>query len=444
MGGLGRSSFCSCRRLSGCLRGFSVNGGGDGRSNYSNEEGTITQPLRIVKKSREHSTKEKERPNWYTDAGLEYSLPAPAHSEQRSTSRLASQHVVDATPSGNIPPTAIVEEREPTPPPKFEPVGPSLEGPPYEGYHDSEAPTVTQRSGLVMAYVPGDSRPASPLHSPTSSSLSQAQVHVSPPSQFAQPLPQRRTLPRPPSRTSSPSIPHSERRAQHQQSAPPPPRPAPQRQGLRPTASFRDSLKTQSYLPPRVAFDPRVAYGDKDRSSYFNIPEEPSLHDVDPASFYTASVSSIYSTGARRTRTTSITPSSLYSQSTYSLPQTQPHQSFEQPQAHYPARESIRSPAPSVHSVTSQPSSHIAQQSFSGIQQYQPPSSAPAHMSTYQPTTYQPTIYQPTAYQPTSYQSQQFQQQYHQPQQSAYPTTAYQQHPVSNPHPSNGYHPTAY
>ena len=256
---------------------------GDAQSNYSNEEGTTVQPLRIVKKSREPSVSQKERPNWYADAGLERPLPVPPRSPRNVPA--SQQSVNHAHRLSDVPPTPILEEREPTPPPIFEPIGPSLDGPPYEGY--DEPPPQPERTGLVMAYVPGDSRPASPLHSPTSPSYNISQIHIPPPPPLIQPHP--RSLP---TSSSPPPVPSSsvprEASTPLRRPAIPSPRPPAQRQGLRPTASYRDSLKTKRYLPPRVVFDPRVAYGDKARSSYFNdTPEEPLPQDVDPASFYT-------------------------------------------------------------------------------------------------------------------------------------------------------------
>lgn len=253
---------------------------GDGRSNYSNEEGTATQPLRIVKKSREPSVKEKERPSWYADAGLDgHQRSASTSSRQRAPNSL---HVANSLPNHSTEPVHLEEDREPTPPPMFEAVGPSLEGPPYEGYGEPQP----QQPGLVMAYAPGDSRPASPLQSPTTSPTL-TQVYVSSPPPLIQPLPGRRTLPVPPSRSPVPASLPRELREQQHLSVPQPPRPSGHRPNLRPTASYRDSLKSKSYVPPRVAFDPRIAYGEKDRSSYYDVPEGSPPPDIDPASFYT-------------------------------------------------------------------------------------------------------------------------------------------------------------
>jgi hypothetical protein len=245
-------------------------------SSTDNEQrtGSSIQPLRVVKKSRQPSLrKEKERPNWYAEAGLnDSSTSASVGPAQPAPVR---QTAVNPTTSNYASPQPVFPEREMTPPPMFEPVGPSLDGPPYDGYGDSTAP---QRPGLVMAYVPGESRPASPLYSPTSPPPS----HMLLPPNLVQPVPERRSLPPPP----PPGAPSPEPRILHQ-SSPPPPRPPVQRSSPRPiTTSYRDNLKSKSYLPPRITFDPRVAYGGAERSAYHASEEMPPA-DIDPASFYT-------------------------------------------------------------------------------------------------------------------------------------------------------------
>ncbi|KAI0698589.1 hypothetical protein BC835DRAFT_644766 [Cytidiella melzeri] len=381
-------------------------------TSLSSEQGAstpATQPLRVVKRQRQPSTrKQKERPNWYAEAGLGDGPPsAPAETTRPS---LASQIVPSTTSSNSLLRQPSVVERESTPPPMFEPIGPSLDGPPYDGYGDPPPPP--RRQGLVMTYVPGDSRPASPLHSPTSPSLSHAPASAP---TLLQPLADRRHLPRPSMHESlSPSVtpqPYS-----HHHSAPPPPRPPVQRPSPRPTSAYRDNLKSSSYASTRLVFDPRVAYGGSERSSYYDMREDLPPGDIDPASFYTASVSSIYSasTTAKRMSLSPPAPSSIYTQPSrpqpaYSQPASQ-HQA--QPQhlgLSYPDRQAMRSPAPSVRTVASQPSENY-QQSYGARTGYQTQSqSPPSRWSTYQPTTYQPTAYQQqpqqqSAYQPTSYQ----------------------------------------
>ncbi|KAI0340927.1 hypothetical protein BDW22DRAFT_369635 [Trametopsis cervina] len=257
----------------------------------SSDAGLKTQPLRVVKKSRPSSAgREKERPSWYAEAQLDTvnTPPAPAPRPQRQPSppRSSLSHSISViSRSGN-------GEREPTPPPMFEPIGPSLDGPPYEGF-DGQNPAT---QGLVMTYVPGDSRPASPLHSPTSPSLAPAYPQAPP---LVQPSAERRSLPRPlPHAAPSVSPPVSPPPRQPYQSASPPPRqtyqsvPQPRvpvpRVSPRPVTSY--NARPKSYAPPRIAFDPRVAYGGADSkgSSYFaNREELPPPTNIDPASFYT-------------------------------------------------------------------------------------------------------------------------------------------------------------
>ena len=110
-----------------------------------------------------------------------------------------------------------------TPPPMFEPVGPNLDGPAYDE--------------VVMSYVPGDSRPSSPVS----------------------------TTPRP------------------NTVVPPPPPPPIQRQP--PQRPISTQVQRPQYPPPRrrVGFDPMSAYKSKPA---FTPGLEPTPERVDPSSFY--------------------------------------------------------------------------------------------------------------------------------------------------------------
>lgn len=226
------------------------NGGARGAS-----PAPTVQPLRILKKApRAHAdgAKGKERPSWLAEAQLEpHPAPAPAHAG-------AALGRSDTMRS----------ERMVTPPPMFTDVGPSLEGPPYEG--------------VVLAYAPPDSPPASPLHSPppTEHALAFAPAPVpSPPPHAPVQRHGRRSLPQPPPappRELSPLNVAAVRPAH--QSLP------------QPVAATRAAATyaKQSFITPRVAFDPRVAYGNPGaRSSYFDMAQqEPPPTKVEASALY--------------------------------------------------------------------------------------------------------------------------------------------------------------
>lgn len=134
-----------------------------------------------------------------------------------------------------------------TPPPMFEPVGPSYDGPQYEE--------------VVMNYVPGNSRPSSPV-SVLSTSYG--------PTVLAPALP-------PQPQTANP-------RPNTNMGIPPPPQqpPAKHQPGPRPMQS---QPQRPQYQPPRrrVGFDPMSAYRSK---SVFTSGLEPTPEKIDPSAFY--------------------------------------------------------------------------------------------------------------------------------------------------------------
>lgn len=241
-----------------------VSGNGKAKSEEpANEWQAEVRPLRIAKKNTA-TRREKERPSWYTEAQL---------GEQRRPTLHVSSGAV-AAPATRImspppPISAYPEERNSTPPPMFTAVDNSLDGPPYEG--------------VVMSYIPGDSRPASPLHSPPpiAAPMPFSAAHSASP-----PL-GRRSLPQPPqanARPYTPSISPSARMQQQHQSLPAPARQLPQRASPRPSTTY--SLKPPSFAP-RLTFDPRVAYGSEKSSLFNNTPvEEPPPAKIDAAALY--------------------------------------------------------------------------------------------------------------------------------------------------------------
>ncbi|TCD69694.1 hypothetical protein EIP91_006711 [Steccherinum ochraceum] len=183
----------------------------------------------------------------------------------------------------------MLSYRETTPPPVFEAMGPSLDGPPYEGAYSYD----NASSQITLTYTGGDSRPASPLTgtSPNYSSFSQAHHPLS--QHIPQPQPRHRPpLPQPPQFhqphiVTSPSPPHP-----HLAPTlfPPVPRssPIPRSQPVRATPSPRPATV---YNPPqsRVIFNPQVAYT---RKLGFEPTEEQPTVRYDASSFYNAAVSS--------------------------------------------------------------------------------------------------------------------------------------------------------
>jgi hypothetical protein len=254
-----------------------IRGNGNGKaksdgSEYDDDAYEATQgvqPLRIAKKGttsvQPELGREKERPSWFAEAQLGGPTQDAATPDTNQGAPLRRSDT-------------MFSERLPTPPPEFTPVGPSLDGPPYDG-------PVT-----VLTYVPGDSRPASPLHSPIP-------VHAplpSAPPRLSQSPSNRRSLPQPPqvdqrSFSASPAPPIRT----HYHSLPAPARPSPPRTSPRPTTTY--SAKP-AYVAPRVAFDPRLAYASAQKSSYFDVARgtEPLPAKVNAASLYRYAYSPIY------------------------------------------------------------------------------------------------------------------------------------------------------
>lgn len=406
------------------------------------------QPLRIVKKAgaiaQPGSVKEKERPSWFAEAQLDAGPPRGA--SQPAASFRAQVYRSDS-----------IASRSDTPPPVFTPIGPSLDGPPYEA------------SGVVLTYTSADSRPASPLHSPVSAqaSLTGTPFVQSPIATHAPAVPythgrsgsgSRRSLPQPP-------------QSQSQPQSPPPQSPSPAR-SLSPAVQTRPAHESlpaaRRVLPssgsprpmstftarsvydgPRLAFDPKLAYTSA-KSSLFDSQQEPMPAKVDAAALYSSAVSSLYSStksgpAARAVPGAKLATPSIYSanspysnapasrpQSSYYLPQNQGAVSQSPGNSYGPSREAMKSPAPSEASVASHQSSSSPynQQPTSGRYGYQ------AVQSSYRAGT----GYQATPYQPTSYQSGPYQGAVNQ-QSSARPatTTAYQPNTYQN-----SYQPTAY
>lgn len=193
------------------------------------QEEPAVRPLRIVKKSQTAAYKKAVEASSYQSDDL---AGGPAASSDGGASLSRSFSVLS------------VGRR--TPPPMFEAVGPSYDGPEYN----------ENENEVVMSYVPGNSRPSSPV---SVLSVDSYQPPALPPHpQMVNSRPNTNMGMRPP-----PPPP-----AQYR----PPPRPAP------PPAQ-----RTQYQPRRRVGFDPMSAYKSK---SAFTPGLEPTPEKVDPSAFY--------------------------------------------------------------------------------------------------------------------------------------------------------------
>lgn len=187
------------------------------------QEEPAVRPLRIVKKSQTAAYMKAVEARSYKSNTLP-DCPAPSSDEGASLARSFS----------------ILSVGRGTPPPVFEPVGPSLDGP---DYHE-----------VIMSHVPGNSRPSSPM-----SVLSDS---------YHPPVP-------PPPRVvdSRPNM----------AMPPPPPPPVQHQPAQRPMST--QALRPQYQQQPRrrVGFDPMSAYKSK---SAFTPGLDPTPERVDPSSFY--------------------------------------------------------------------------------------------------------------------------------------------------------------
>ena len=195
------------------------------------QEEPAVRPLRIVKKSQIAAYKKAVEAKAYHSNTLPGGPPSSSD-EGASLARSFS----------------VLSAGQRTPPPMFESVGPSLDGPDYEQ--------------VVMSYVPGNSRPSSPMSLLSTDS-------------YRPPVP-----PPPPIADSRPN-----------RVRPPPPLPPIQRQpAQKPTPTQAQRSQYQQQPRRRVGFDPMSAYKSKPA---FTPDLEPTPEKVDPSSFYKC-VSSVH------------------------------------------------------------------------------------------------------------------------------------------------------
>ncbi|OBZ70445.1 Serine/threonine-protein kinase CBK1 [Grifola frondosa] len=238
------------------------------RRDNSSASSSRTEPLRVVKKM-----PVKEHPRWLaTDAEREESRPS-SPPPQASTPRRPVQ-AAHSEQSNSIRNLYDELDREATPPPVFTAVGPSLDGPPYEGF--------------VLTYNPGDPRPPSSLSNNSSSDIPTAPSLAANTSNLPSIPRSQRALPTPPqstSRLSASSYPSGHSVSSHQ------PGPAPSSLvnciDHRPAALYKHGGSGTG--PPRVSFNPQMAYGTT--SLPFQPAQEPEPQIVDAAAFYNHAVS---------------------------------------------------------------------------------------------------------------------------------------------------------
>lgn len=218
------------------------------------------RPLFIQKKSARQSQAEKERPSWFNEAqlgGSSSSGQPQGSSQPTSTARRALPTPVKPKqrPPQHVIPDEPEEDRS-LPPPPFAPVGESLDGPAYERY-PGEAQRRPSGAGVILSYNGEDlsaSPPPSPLRSP-----------VTP----VQELNMRR-------RDTPPRLNASPNPYQHMQYQAPQARRQASRQTLAQCPTPPPLMARQQYVPPppRMDFNPSVAYETTRPSIFGQLPME--------------------------------------------------------------------------------------------------------------------------------------------------------------------------
>lgn len=196
------------------------------------------QPLRIHKKS-DSLPKSNERSNWYD----ELNLGDASDLSQGASSSSAPRHQV---------PSEDEEEDHTLAPPPFEPVGPNLDGPPFEE--------------VVLSYSGIASSPPSPLTSPQPTH-SLLPTHQQP--QYRSP----RSSPHP-ERPVSPWSPQPQQPNSHYS--------MPYYMGSRPAISY---IPSKPVVQPRMGFDPAVAYT-RPTGGFVTSPRPAEVRNIDATAFY--------------------------------------------------------------------------------------------------------------------------------------------------------------
>lgn len=216
------------------------------------QEEPAVRPLRIVKKSQTAAYKKAVEARSYQADGV-----SGGSVEGASLNRSFS----------------VLSVGRRTPPPMFETLGPSLDGPDYEE--------------VVMTYAPGNSRPTSPASVLSHDSYRPPALPPQPPTVNSRPNPNMGI--------------------RHQ----PPPPPTQYQPAPRPTPSH---VQRPQYPPSkrRIGFDPMSAYRTK---SVFAPGLESTPEKVDPSAFYNSAVSAHLSTVPQRSAITpTYRPNGVYQQ----------------------------------------------------------------------------------------------------------------------------------
>ncbi|PIL37163.1 hypothetical protein GSI_00855 [Ganoderma sinense ZZ0214-1] len=290
------------------------------------------RPLRVQKKTRP----QKERPAWYAEAGLGGGSLPPSPLEPCPQPRLqphaggsSLRTVQPALQRGLTVFNRADEDREATPPPEFSPVGPSLDGPPYETivmtYEGNPAspgpapvPSPAPPAFSPEAVAPPTSAPPAFSAEPVATRSPEPPAFAAPPPAVQPAAPVPAPVPTPDPATSQPSQGHPDphpaaahRQPTHAQTLPQrpvsssiAPRPhAAHHQSILSSTSMHDKVQVKSrpmsfYPPgqpdaPRVPFNPQVAYAKPSTPSLPTRGEDP--HSANPSSFYSNAVSAHYS-----------------------------------------------------------------------------------------------------------------------------------------------------
>ncbi|KAL0949537.1 hypothetical protein HGRIS_009586 [Hohenbuehelia grisea] len=257
-----------------------------------------------------HQNSSKPRPSWFEEAGLgagegssssaasrpnppseavvsptlrplpvsptssTASAPPPAPLQSQAQSNIPQPPTTHTPPHPSSADHDDDEEDDRTvPPPPFTPVGPSLDGPPFEEV----------AGGGTLTYNGHDSPPPSPLTSPVTTlaplpTLSPLEPSSSPHPPMPEPrLPVETHTGYAPVQDQAPLLPR--------QSMPPPARPG-YRLGPRPATMASSMQKLQLNPNPQVDFNPSVAYGFRNGHSEFSARRAEPAPVIDATAFY--------------------------------------------------------------------------------------------------------------------------------------------------------------
>ncbi|KAL1946788.1 hypothetical protein VTO73DRAFT_14892 [Trametes versicolor] len=301
-------------------------------SSSAGSSSSQVRPLTLTKKTRPG----KERPSWFQEAGLGAPTPSAPHAQPPSRADVPSQ--TEALSRAGRPPRRQLTvmnrdgadlEREVTPPPEFTPVGPSLDGPPYESF--------------TMSYDGPELEP--PDHLPPPPAFDTLPERYTPrPSPQPSPQPDR-TRPHPAHAQSLPAtalspLPTIRPHVDHAQTLPaarvPPPPATNALKDYQPRAKFPGA--------PRLAFNPQLAYS----KPLPSVPqdEEPPPQTFDASAFYNGAVAAHFSSNipARMRKPSAVQSdrSSIYSQDSSWAPPTNGYGSYGSPPS-----QAVVSPRPS-------------------------------------------------------------------------------------------------